>query len=150
MNQSEVAKHLDLSTRAYREMLARGELDKTADVDTQRTAYIRKLRQVAAGRAVPDGDLNPSAERALLDRERRRQLEMKNHLSAGELYERAPTLQAFRTTIAVFAEQVRAIPDMPERRAGLSPAQAEIAADEIDTQLEAVKARLLEQLQPDA
>ena len=75
------------------------------------------------------------------NREKRRDM-----LDAGELYERAPTLHTFSTTVATFAEQVRAIPDMLERRAGLSPAQAEIAAAEIDTQLEAVKKRLLEQI----
>ena len=64
-----------------------------------------------------------------------------------ELYERAPTLHAFSTTIAVFAEQVRAIPDILERRAGLNPKQAELTADEIDTQLETVKKRLLDQIQ---
>ncbi|MBK1619987.1 hypothetical protein CKO42_16375 [Lamprobacter modestohalophilus] len=69
----------------------------------------------------------------------------KNDLEAGQLYERAPTLELFATAVATFAEQTRAIPDILERRAGLTPRQAEQAADEIDTQLEQLKARLLDQ-----
>ncbi|MFD2112034.1 DUF1441 family protein [Thiorhodococcus fuscus] len=70
----------------------------------------------------------------------------KDALDAGELYERGPTLQAISTTLAVLVEQIRAIPDLLERRAGATPEQAERAADEIDTQLEVAKQTLLAKL----
>jgi hypothetical protein len=62
---------------------------------------------------------------------------------AGELYERDQVLQVFATTVATFAEQMRSIPDMLERKAGLQPRQAELAAEEIDKQLEELKRRLM-------
>lgn len=38
---------------------------------------------------------------------------------------------------------MRSVPDMLERKAGLQPRQAELAAEEIDKQLEELKRRLM-------
>ena len=69
--------------------------------------------------------------------------ELAYHKEAGEVYERAQVLQTFATTLAILAEQVRAIPDLLERRAGATPRQCELAAEEIDTQLEAARKALM-------
>ena len=68
--------------------------------------------------------------------------ELEYREKAGELYPRAEVMQTFTTTIAIFAEQMRGIPDMLERKAGLTPRQAESAAEEIESQLEELKRRL--------
>lgn len=52
--QAEVGKHLDLSDRTIRELLDKGVLPNARrgalDLDSCRVAYIRHLREVAAGR----------------------------------------------------------------------------------------------------
>lgn len=63
---------------------------------------------------------------------------------AGELYDRGEVLRVIATSIAVFAEQIRSLPDKLEREAGASPQQATKAEKEIDTQLEALQSRLIE------
>jgi hypothetical protein len=72
------------------------------------------------------------------------QEELKFRRAAGQLYDRDQVLQVFTTTIATFAEQMRSVPDMLERKAGLTPKQAEMTADEIDTQLEELRRRLMQ------
>lgn len=62
---------------------------------------------------------------------------------AGELCELDEVMQLYTTTIAVFAEQIRSVPDILERKAGITPKQAETAADEIDEQLEQIRSRLM-------
>lgn len=62
---------------------------------------------------------------------------------AGELCALDEVMQLYSTTIAIFAEQLRSVPDILERKAGITPRQAETAADEIDEQLEAVRSRLM-------
>jgi hypothetical protein len=68
---------------------------------------------------------------------------------AGALVDLDEVMQLYTTTIAIFAEQVRSIPDLLERKAGLSPKQAQTAADEIDGQLEQLESRLMKDLTPD-
>jgi len=70
--------------------------------------------------------------------------EVEYNAKTGELYERGEVLRVIRTAIAVFAEQMRSLPDRLERSAGLTPAQAELAEVEVDSQLEDLKAKLLQ------
>ena len=65
---------------------------------------------------------------------------------AGELYDRSEVLRVIATAIAVFAEQIRSLPDKLERQAGISPEQAEIAEEEVNTQLDALRNRLVQGL----
>lgn len=91
--QSEVAAHLDLTQPAVSQMLAEGLLPTAArrgqlDLDACRIAYIRRLREQAAGRAsLEDGDDKPDLvrERALLARAQREGQNMKNAVLRGEL-----------------------------------------------------------------
>lgn len=64
--------------------------------------------------------------------------------AAGQLFDRDQVMRVFTTTVATFAEQMRSVPDLLERKAGLTPKQAEMTADEIDTQLEELRRRLMQ------
>ena len=68
---------------------------------------------------------------------------MEADTKAGELYDRGEVLRVIATTIAVFAEQVRGIPDKLERENGLTGRQAEAAERVIDDHLEMIRDRLL-------
>ena len=62
---------------------------------------------------------------------------------AGRLYDRGEALRVIAVTIAVFAEQMRSLPDSLERRAGLTPEQAEVVEHTVNAELEALRERLL-------
>ena len=62
----------------------------------------------------------------------------------GQLYDRGEVLRVFASAIAIFAEQIRSLPDTLERRSGITPEQASLAEGVIDTQLDALRTRLLE------
>ena len=72
--------------------------------------------------------------------------ELEYRHKAGDLCEVQEALRVISTAIAVFTEQVRSIPDHLERAAGLTPAQAAIAEDEINNQLLELQARLTDTL----
>lgn len=78
LTQTEIAKHLDLSERAVREFLDAAGIDhRLATLAEIRVAYIRRLREQAAGRAT-NGDLTLATERAGLARAQRVRIEMEN------------------------------------------------------------------------
>lgn len=90
--QAEVAAHLDVSDRTVRELKARGVFGADArgrmDLDACRVAYIRHLRERAAGRAsdsAEDEGLDLTAERARLAKEQADNFAMKNAQLRGEL-----------------------------------------------------------------
>jgi hypothetical protein len=62
---------------------------------------------------------------------------------AGRLYDRNEVLRVIAVTIAIFAEQLRSLPDLLERRAGLTAAQCDLLERLVDTELEALRERLL-------
>ena len=70
-----------------------------------------------------------------------RRLELET--ARGELYQRDEVIRVITTTIAVFTEQMRALPDKLEREAGINGAQAEVAERVIDSQLEDLKSKIL-------
>jgi len=67
----------------------------------------------------------------------------------AELYERGEVLRVIRTAIAVFAEQMRSLPDKLERSVGLTPSQAELAEVEVDNQLEELQNKIMQVLRDD-
>lgn len=150
-NKAETAEWFDVSLatldawiRRGMPVVVRGHKGQQWEIDLLAVAIWRYGPSEQSEQADVDPDaLSPKDRLAWYQGNREKRRDM---IDAGELYERAPTLHTFATTIAVFAEQVRAIPDLLERRAGLTPKQAELAADEIDTQLETVKKRLLDQI----
>jgi phage terminase Nu1 subunit (DNA packaging protein) len=85
---SESAVHLDLSERSIRDWEAKLGLQGTEySLNDIRLAYIRSLRETAAGRAT-DGDLNLASERAALARVQRQRIELANAATAGNLVDR--------------------------------------------------------------
>lgn len=91
--QAEVADHLDLTQQAVAKMLAAGHLPAAEgrgnlDIDACRVAYIRRLREQAAGRASEGSEeegLDLVAERARLAKEQADAQAMKNARERGEL-----------------------------------------------------------------
>lgn len=83
--QADIAAHLDMSDRAVREFLdAAGIEHKLSTLSEIRVAYIRRLREVAAGRSA-NGDTTLAGERALLARAQRERIEMDNAQARGML-----------------------------------------------------------------
>jgi phage terminase Nu1 subunit (DNA packaging protein) len=83
-SQTEIAEHLDTSDRTVRELQDKLGINcKTNTVDEIRIAYIRHLREQAAGRATT-GDLDLATERAALAREQRIRIEMQNAVTRRE------------------------------------------------------------------
>lgn len=83
--QAEAAAHLDLSDRSVRELEEKLSLAADYTLDQIRIAYIRQLREVAAGRASTAADaLDLAAERAALARSQRVGQELKNAVAQGE------------------------------------------------------------------
>jgi len=112
--QAEVGKHLDLSDRSVREMLdksvlpnaRRGELD----LDACRIAYLRHLREVAAGRALgPSGD-DLTAERARLAREQADNYALKNAVMRLELLPRAEITRTVTAAFQIVRDRMTALP----------------------------------------
>jgi len=99
--QKELAAHLDLTDRAVRELFDKGVLPgdrKSPDIDACRTAYIRNLRERAAGRDKPERDPaapDPDVELALMRREQRELIRTKRLKAQGQLVSRADFVTAF-------------------------------------------------------
>lgn len=90
--QQQVARHLDLSARAIADLQERGVLPHAGrgglDLDVCRVAYVRHLREQAAGRGAGYGELDLAAERARLAKEQADSQAMKNSELRGELIPR--------------------------------------------------------------
>ncbi len=88
--QSEIAIHLDLSTRSVADLASKGILPPAIgkgnlDLEACRVAYIRHLRGRAAGRQNGAPGLDLMTERARLAAEQANHYEMKNQMAKGEL-----------------------------------------------------------------
>lgn len=87
--QAEIAEHLDMSDRAVREFLDAAAIDQRAVTLTDiRLAYIRRQREVAAGR-MAFGDLDLATERARLAKEQADRIALQNAITRREY---APTM----------------------------------------------------------
>ena len=82
--QADVAAHLDMSDRSIREWESKLALPSDYTIADIRIAYIRRLREEAAGRAT-DGDLDLAPERARLAQEQADKIAMQNAISRNEL-----------------------------------------------------------------
>lgn len=86
--QHEVAKHLGISQKLVADMVAMGHIEKKDrgqyDLDECRKQYIKRLQDMAAGRAAA-GDLDLAEERARLAKEQADSKEMENAVARGEL-----------------------------------------------------------------
>lgn len=84
----EIAKHIGVTPKYVQDLINDGVIDRkdrgTYDINECRDAYIKKLREAAAGRA-NSGDLNLTDERARLAKEQADAKEMENAITRGEL-----------------------------------------------------------------
>lgn len=121
--QIEIAKHLDLSSRQVRELQTCGVFPKGASLDEARLAYIRRLREQAAGRSATNG-LDLASERARLVKMQGDKLEIELTAKRGDLIslteaekewsELVNACRAKMLTLPVRASN--AIPDIADRR----------------------------------
>jgi phage terminase Nu1 subunit (DNA packaging protein) len=107
--QADVADHLDLSQQAVAKLVSAGVLPKaegrgSLDIEACRVAYIRRLREQAAGRSSEGADeegLDLVAERARLAKEQADAQAMKNAEARGELVRAGPMTDAILGIIEV-------------------------------------------------
>ena len=151
--QSDVAAHLDLSERSIRELQNKLNLSENYTLADIRVAYIRHLREQAAGRQ-SDGELDLVQERAALAREQRYAQELKNAITRKEYAPISLLAMVLANASQSVSDELSALPsilkkvspDLPEsvitaidescRKARTNwvhaTASLEISADEID------------------
>lgn len=112
MTQADIAAHLDISDRRLRELLTEwGISHKTTTVSELRQRYIRKLREEAAGRQAKTEDaLDLVEERAMLAREQRISIEMKNATARGEFAPISLLTDVLATAAAAVSDRLDALP----------------------------------------
>lgn len=119
LTQQKIANHLDLSQQAASQLLAELGIDwKASTLDEIRVAYIRRLREQAAGRAAA-GDLDLAGERAALARAQRERIEMQNAVTRGELAPVVLIEEVLTKAASKTAGILDAIPGMIRRRVPL-------------------------------
>ncbi|KAA0572223.1 hypothetical protein FZ983_32145 [Azospirillum sp. B21] len=116
-NQAEVAEHLDITDRTVRDLKKRGIFNADArsqmDLDACRVAYIRHLRERAAGRASDDAEaegLDLVAEKARLAKEQADNYAMRNAEKRGELVPIADYTAAVVSVIEMVKAKLNRIP----------------------------------------
>lgn len=131
--QQAIAEHLDLDQSAVSRLVAELKIDwAETPMDAIRIAYIRRLREQAAGRATT-GDLALATERARLAREQADRVAMENARRRREL---AP-VSTIETVLARVSRQVagilEALPIQLRRRAAnLTTEDIEFVQAEVD------------------
>lgn len=124
--QKEIAEHIDLSQPAVSGLMDRLGIDwKTSTIDEIRVAYIRHLREQAAGRAA-SGDLDLATERARLAKEQADKIAMQNSVTRGDLAPVVMIDEVLTKTAARIAGIFDAIPGLVRRRV------PSLRAEEID------------------
>ena len=124
--QKDIAEHLDLSQPAVSGLMDRLGIDwKTSTIDEIRVAYIRHLREQAAGRAA-SGDLDLATERARLAKEQADKVAMQNAVTRGDLAPVVMIEEVLTKTAARLAGIFDAIPGLVRRRV------PSLRAEEID------------------
>ncbi len=111
---AEVATHLDLSLARVSQLKSAGILPDAKrgkhDLDTVRVAYIRHLRENAAGRAAAYGTLDLTAERARLARAQAEKCERENAVAEGEFLPRGEIHTAMTATFMRVRSKLLAMP----------------------------------------
>lgn len=129
--QADVAAHLDISNRTVRELEAKLPVPDDYTLSAFRVAYLRHLREIAAGRS-GNGGLDLAGERAALAKVQRERIEMQNAVTRREL---APVIlieQVLAKAGSKVASILDAIPRMIRRRvAALSADDLKLIAEEI-------------------
>ncbi len=112
--QAEIAAHLDLSDRSVRELLDKGVLPNARrgalNLDQCRVAYIRHLREMAAGRGTGPSADDLTAERARLAREQADHYALRNAAMRLELLPRADITRAVSAAFQIVRDRLTALP----------------------------------------
>jgi phage terminase Nu1 subunit (DNA packaging protein) len=110
---TEAAAHIDLGVGRFTQLVETNVIprQKTRSyrLDDVRLVYIRHLRAIAAGQSV-DGGVTLAGERALLAREHREAVALKNAASRGDLVPLAMVKSALVSTFSVMREQCLTLP----------------------------------------
>lgn len=111
LKQRDVAQHLDLSVPAVRNMVAEGHIPPLASttLDEIRIAYIRRLREMAAGRG-GQGALDLTEERARLAAAQADKHELELRVRRGELVEVGELETSLVRLASIVMERLRAVP----------------------------------------
>ena len=116
----ELGDWLGLTDRSVRDLAADGTIPRSRrgryPLKACVRAYCAHAREIAAGRASQDGELDIVAERARLAKEQADKLEMENATSRGELLPRAEVVSALQ---AVFARCRARLLSLPTKLAPL-------------------------------
>ncbi|MER0171366.1 MAG: hypothetical protein DU489_12315 [Nitrosomonas sp.] len=107
--QIEIAQHLDLSTRQIRELQSAGVFSKSATLDEARLAYIRRLREQAAGRAATNG-LDLASERARLAKMQADKLEAELAAKRGDMISLAEAVMGWSDLVNAFRQKMLSLP----------------------------------------
>lgn len=150
MNQQVIADHLDMSQGAVSQWMDRLGIDwKSASLDEIRVAYIRELREQAAGRAAA-GDLDLATERAGLAKAQRERIEMQNAVTRRELAPVVLIEEVLTKAASRVAGIFDAIPGMIRRRVPkLTTGELDLVAGEIAKARNIVAAMSLSDLNDD-
>lgn len=109
--QQELAEHLDLSQPSIAVLVKAGVFEAAArgglNIDACRIAYIRHLRDSAAGRS---GDDNLTTQRTRVARETADKLEIANAQRRTEILEIGPIVQLFSAQAAMVRTQLLSVP----------------------------------------
>lgn len=112
--QKELGAHLDLSDRSIRELLDKGVLPNARrgafNVDQCRVAYIRHLREMAAGRAAGPSADDLTLERARLASEQANNVAMKNAAMRRDLLPRVEITLAVTGAFKLVRDRLIALP----------------------------------------
>lgn len=148
MNQQVIAEHLDLTQGAVSQWMDRLGIDwKSASMDEIRIAYIRELRDQAAGRASSE----LSVERARLAKEQADKVAMQNAVTRGELAPVVLIEEVLTKAASRVAGIFDAIPGMIRRRVPrLTTEELELVAGEIAKARNVVAGMSLADLNDDA
>jgi phage terminase Nu1 subunit (DNA packaging protein) len=108
--QKQIAEHLDLSERRIADLLVElGLPTRNCDLSTARIAYIRELREKAAGRYT-EGDLDLSKERARLTFHQANIAELDEDIKRGKLIPAETVEKVWSDMVAAFRAKILSIP----------------------------------------
>ena len=145
LGQVAIASHLDLSDRALREFFAAKRLDwRNMTLAEIRVAYIRHLREMAAGRATSEEGLDLATERAHLARAQREKIDMQNAVTRGELAPKAMLTEALARTAPRVCGLLESIVPALRRRSGYGAEDLDYVAGVIAEARNAIAAMRLD------
>ncbi len=130
---ADIADHLDLSVRSVSTLKRAGVFPEAQraghDLDAVRVAYIRHLRESAAGRSAAYGTLDLTAERARLAHAQAAKAERENAVAEGEFLPRDEIHIAVTGSFARVRSKLLALP--PKLAPYLAPAMTPAKTQQI-------------------